>query len=332
MLNEMRLGKISEETVAIFKQLSRPIVSDGNLELETTELFPLRNQVDYANKARLNSLPGPVRRYESHDSGDPQIRDRLLQNMLAPKMLELKVGAQVMLVKNMDENLVNGSLGKVKGFMTESMFDVRMNMADDSGGEDGGRVKRRIQAFTKEYEEAQASTREYPIVEFELQDGTSRTVLVVPEDWKVELPTGEVQANRNQVPLILAWALSIHKAQGQTLERVKVDLQKVFEKGQAYVALSRATSQHGLQVLHFEKSRVMAHPRVIEFYGQLSTIDQAETKRQPMSVTAFAQPRANAKAKPMPREAGKMAEFVQKRSKVIDVDDDEEWAMMEAHG
>jgi ATP-dependent DNA helicase PIF1 len=115
----------------------------------------------------------------------------------------------------------------------------------------------------------------YPVIRFALPDGTSRDLLCQPEDWKVELPNGEVQAQRRQLPLILAWALSIHKAQGQTLQRVTVDLRKVFEKGQAYVALSRATCQEGLQVKGFDKKKVMAHPRVAEFYNSLYSVNAA---------------------------------------------------------
>lgn len=111
--------------------------------------------------------------------------------------------------------------------------------------------------------------RKWPVVAFVLPDGTERQILCVPETWKIELPDGEVQAQRTQVPLILAWALSIHKAQGQTLPRVKVDLGRVFEKGQAYVALSRATSREGLQVTGFDPRKVMVHPKVVEFYRNL---------------------------------------------------------------
>lgn len=65
-----------------------------------------------------------------------------------------------------------------------------------------------------------------------------------------------LRISRHQVPLILAWALSIHKSQGQTIQRVKVDLGRVFEKGQSYVALSRAATIEGLQVLRFDPKKV----------------------------------------------------------------------------
>lgn len=63
--------------------------------------------------------------------------------------------------------------------------------------------------------------------------------------------------------MILAWAMSIHKSQGQTIPRLKVDLGAAFERGQAYVALSRATCLDGLQVLRFDPRRVMTHPKAI---------------------------------------------------------------------
>lgn len=91
---------------------------------------------------------------------------------------------------------------------------------------------------------------------------------------------GGIEAQRDQVPLILSWALSIHKSQGQTLERVKVDLGKVFEKGQAYVAISRATSLETLQILNFQPSRVWADPRVIEFHNRLGINDSADSDGQ----------------------------------------------------
>lgn len=261
------------------------------------------------------------------DTGHPDYRDKLLASMMAPKSLELKVGAQVMLVKNMDDTLVNGSVGKVKGFSTEEIFEIKGNMRyeDELDGKNS-KFKSRVQAFTKEYEQAKSGAQEYPVVEFSAMDGSSRIILCVPEEWKVELPTGEVQASRTQVPLILAWALSIHKAQGQTLDRVKVDLGKAFEKGQAYVALSRATTQEGLQVLRFEKSRVMAHARVVEFYDKLMTIDQAISKK-PMSVASYS-------AKPrFQQEARGMAAFVQRApAQVVEIDEDEERAMMHAYG
>ena len=108
----------------------------------------------------------------------------------------------------------------------------------------------------------------WPLVRFHLVNGRTRDFLARPEAWKTEEPSGKVVASRTQVPLILAWAMSIHKSQGQTLQYCRIDLRRVFEKGQAYVALSRATSLDGLQVIGFHPSKVMAHPKVIAWNRQ----------------------------------------------------------------
>jgi ATP-dependent DNA helicase PIF1 len=225
-------------------------------------------------------------RYDAIDTGtisDVTMRDKLLANMMAPKVLELKKGAQVMLIKNMDDGLVNGSLGKVSAFMTEATFEIYKehpellsgNASAENMSEEDREMLDSIKRFSKSKDPNPETGKEYPLVQFTLADGTFRALLVQPEEWRVELPSGEIQAQRQQLPLILAWALSIHKAQGQTLERVKIDLKKIFEKGQAYVALSRATSQDGLEVLNFDPAKVMAHPRVAQFYDSLYSVNKA---------------------------------------------------------
>ncbi|KAJ5695879.1 hypothetical protein N7536_006291 [Penicillium majusculum] len=281
MLNEMRLGKITPRTIEAFRRLSRPL--DVKDQIEATELFPTRAEVEGANSARMGRLSGEMMRFNAVDSGtiqDPQHRERLLANCMAPPMIQLKKGAQVMLIKNMEDSLVNGSIGKVVAFMSEDYFDSYKendkNFADDATASDDERAHRaRKKLKPMGYKEGPASmARKWPLVSFLQPDGSERHLLCQPETWKIELPNGEVQAQRQQVPLILAWALSIHKAQGQTLQRVKVDLGRVFEKGQAYVALSRAVSQEGLQVTRFEPRKVMVHPKVVEFYSNLITITE----------------------------------------------------------
>ena len=281
MLNEMREGRLQPSSIQAFRSLSRPL-SFGD-ELVATELFPTRNEVESANTTRLKSLQGQESAYEARDGGaiiDKAQRDRLLQNCMAPESISLKKGAQVMLIKNVDESLVNGSLGQVVAFMDERQFDTYT--AQDYASQPDGTSPSTSDPSTaapsgeptqKKIIDSITTARRWPVVRFMIADGTSRDLLCQPETWKVELPNGEVQASRNQIPLILAWALSIHKAQGQTLERVKVDLGKVFEKGQAYVALSRATNMRGLQVLRFDPKKVVAHERVRTFYGNLQKVE-----------------------------------------------------------
>ncbi|VDB84874.1 unnamed protein product [Peniophora sp. CBMAI 1063] len=265
MLNELRYGKLSPKSIEAFKGLSRPITYEDGIG--PTELFPRREDVDAANNARMGRLAGVSRTFVARDGGmaGPDERKRLLSNFMAPETLLLQEGAQVMLIKNVDETLVNGSMGIVKRFVDPAKYSSEQD--DIIGGNKGKDAKGKK-------EEPQRAEKLVPLVEFSTPGGGKRPILVLPEEWKVELPSGEIQARRQQLPLILSWAMSIHKSQGQTLERVKVDLGRVFERGQAYVALSRATSLKGLQVLNFNPEKVLVHDKVVEWYRGLETVGE----------------------------------------------------------
>ncbi|XP_072297936.1 ATP-dependent DNA helicase PIF1 [Eucyclogobius newberryi] len=94
------------------------------------------------------------------------------------------------------------------------------------------------------------------------------TEVMKPERW-VFKSGGGVHLSRQQLPLKLAWAISIHKSQGMTLDCVEISLARVFESGQAYVALSRARSLEGLRVMDFDPRVVKADPDVLQFYRRM---------------------------------------------------------------
>lgn len=248
----------------------------------------------------MRNLNGTSWDFKAEDGGsipDHTQREKLLSNCMAPPLITLKKGAQVMLIKNIDDSLVNGSVGKVIAFMDEKTFDIYHDDEEefqavetmDLNDEEMTRSRKKLKQMINK-DPLGDTSQKWPLVRFAIADGTSRDLLCQRESWKIELPNGEIQASRSQVPLILAWALSIHKAQGQTLERVKVDLGKIFEKGQAYVALSRATCQEGLQILRFDPRKVMAHDKVRNFYDSLYSYEQAaatiDTGARPKKVVA----------------------------------------------
>lgn len=102
-----------------------------------------------------------------------------------------------------------------------------------------------------------------PVVRFRQKEHA-----VKHERWSIKTAGGAV-LSRRQIPLRLAWAFSIHKSQGLTLDCVEMSLARVFEAGQAYVALSRAQSLDTLRVLDFKASQVWADPDVLKFSKEL---------------------------------------------------------------
>ncbi|KAL8103423.1 uncharacterized protein LOC141679598 [Apium graveolens] len=89
--------------------------------------------------------------------------------------------------------------------------------------------------------------------------------IIEPEEWVVM--DGELGvARRKQMPLMLSWALSIHKCQGMTLDLIYTDLSHAFGYGMVYVALSRVRSLDGLHISGFTPSKIKAHRKVLQFY------------------------------------------------------------------
>lgn len=103
------------------------------------------------------------------------------------------------------------------------------------------------------------SGTKYPIIETRNGD----RIMIEPTDWNIE-ESGKVKARISQIPLRLAWAITIHKSQGMSLDAALMDLREVFEYGQGYVALSRVRSLSGLHLLGWNPQTFMVHPFIIE--------------------------------------------------------------------
>jgi hypothetical protein len=106
-----------------------------------------------------------------------------------------------------------------------------------------------------------------PIVQF-----ANQTCEIEQEDFTL-VAGNEIKATRRQYPLDLAWAISIHKSQGMTIDFVQTSLNTVFEYGQAYVALSRCRSLEGLTITEdFDVKKFRAHPKVLDFYSSFQKV------------------------------------------------------------
>lgn len=308
MLNALREGSLDPHMISMFQRLLRKVeYSDG---IGPTELFPTRQEVKRANETRLQLLPGRSQVYMANDSDKTPHLKRLYDNLMCEERLELKLGAQVMYLKNsVDTNVVNGSIGTVVCFLTEDLFVKIFSQFHTSDFINpspaflqvlrllGGLVGQN--EFTTDQQamfntipeqwKAKVSKLAYdaftttkvseplPVVNFRTSNDFT-LILVRREEFTVDQGRMANFQNapmvdsltREQVPLLLSWAMSIHKAQGQSIDRLRVDLRRTFEKGQIYVALSRATKKDHLEVYNFDHRRVTVSAEVKEFYLTLS--------------------------------------------------------------
>ena len=117
-----------------------------------------------------------------------------------------------------------------------------------------------------------------------------RIVSAEPEDWKIQDESGKTLARFNQVPLRLAWAITIHKSQGMTLDAAEIDLSNTFEKGQGYVALSRLKKLESLRLLGLNETALKIEPLAFKAdkrFKELSDQVASNTSDETLNKEAF---------------------------------------------
>ena len=275
-LSKIRRGCIDADVRQFIASCTRPL-PESEEGIKPTVLYARNKDVDAENETNLRALPGKGEVFVAKDSVilDPDaphyareslLKDPFFKSALVPERVEIKVGAQVMLTKNMDENLVNGSRGVVKSFVTKET--IIQALEDRIALEPDANLRKRIE--TQLETTRNSNVPPVPVVLFAC--GATMTCAPVEFEHSIYM-MGKLK--RVQVPLKLAYALSVHKSQGTSLDMVKVDLTGTFCEGQVYVSLSRAKSTQGLQITGFADKLVKANPTAVAFHEALSngTVD-----------------------------------------------------------
>ncbi len=195
----------------------------NQVNINRTQLYTHNYSVDKINQNELNKLQSESQTYLGESDGDGKLSDMLKKSVRTNDELVLKVGAKVMFIKNISElEVYNGTMGEITGFTKLSEDDEQP----------------------------------FPVVKL----NSGRNVIATPEEWMVEDEQGMVLAAYSQVPLALAWAITVHKSQGMTLDAAEIDLSRTFEMGQGYVALSRLKDLAGLKLLGLNDTSLRLDP------------------------------------------------------------------------
>jgi ATP-dependent DNA helicase PIF1 len=251
ILNQIREGKIRRN---INDFLLNYVNRDKTLDIiQPTKLFPKRSQVDYINSFEMNKLEGEVYDYNiSYVIDLPMterqktIRDGFTAEQISNELNYLQSNIPC-------EKQISLKVG------AQVMCVVNLNVNDDRPICNGS------QGVIIRFDE-----NENPIIKF--SKGFEYTML--PYVWASETIPG---IGVKQMPLVLAWALTIHKSQGSTMDAIEVDAGSgIFECGQTYVALSRVKTLDGLYLSAFDVTRIKVNRKVQEFYERMRRMKMEE--------------------------------------------------------
>ncbi|MGV1012817.1 MAG: helix-turn-helix domain-containing protein [Flavobacterium sp.] len=211
LLNNLRNNKITTENLSFLNQYVQP-----NFDLKANKgyitLTTHNAKADTINLQSINDLIGSATRYQAKITGDFPEKIFPLE-----ETLELKIGAQIMFIKNdlsAEKNYFNGKMGFVKSISAEEIWIH----------------------FPEENKSIEVERYEWQNIRYFVNENTKE----IEE---------EVLGTYVHYPIKLAWAITVHKSQGLTFDKAALDVSQVFAPGQAYVALSRLRSLKGLVLL-----------------------------------------------------------------------------------
>jgi ATP-dependent DNA helicase PIF1 len=235
ILNKVRVGVVDEE---VRKVLDARLNIDlqNTMGIEPTILFSRKNMVEQYNKEQLERLINLG--MENHTFESKYVYSKNIVDGKKDYFKELinqqyQIEEKVVLTKN-----------------CQVMLNVNMPESNLANGSRGI-----IIGF---------SINKCPVVSF--LNGV--VIEIAAKEYIIEEDNYNVK--KVQIPLIHAWAITIHKAQGMSLELVKTDIgTSIFEYGQAYVVLSRIKNINGLSLINVDYSKIRANPKIIEYYNKL---------------------------------------------------------------
>lgn len=243
MLAALRIGKVTGTLLERKRRSVEQIMREGQELEEPLVLHTHIRAVDEINAKRLEGLETPGTEYHAADTvnGVPTAQastylEKMDRHSRAPKSLKLRIGAPVLCIVNIrDLGICNGSRGRVVGF-TKTSSPMPIVLYD-------GHSEPTVMPFAKFESTIKRRGAQNKIVKINLC--------------------------RKQIPLLLGWAINIHRSQGMTLQCVVVMCKRAWEAGQIYVACSRCASLNRLYLVEFDEKRVKTCPVARKFYESL---------------------------------------------------------------
>jgi ATP-dependent DNA helicase PIF1 len=231
-LNEVRLGNLTETSIDLLE--SRVGVQLKNqFGIQPTKLYPLNKDVDKINNQELDKLDTEFYQYDidiKFCTDIPEQNKQILKN----KYMKSIIAQETIL------------LGVGCQVMLIHNLDMENKLVNGSRGVITGFVD------------------DIPRVKF--INGIEKVIEY--HTWEIE-EQEELLLTFTQIPLKLAWSTSIHKCQGATLDYVEIDLENIFEYGQAYCGLSRVKNIEGLSITSLNIDKIKAHPDALKYYENL---------------------------------------------------------------